>query len=156
MRDQTLFLFRADGTLGGVTCPMSSNYLRVEYDIPLTDPSGVVVQVMPEIRQKQVLGSVELNEAGRLEQELQEPSRILHELAFRMELPAGSFVAVGPSAAAGRGHLCGSLLLCEEVGGQRYESMYFLTPKVFRTEHRARAPRRLHQAGKCRRPSRSK
>jgi hypothetical protein len=135
VRDQTLFLIRQDGSMGGVTCPVSSNYLRVEYEIPLNDPSGVIVQVLPEIRQRQVLSSPDASETGRLEETMREPTRVLRELGFRMELPADSFVAYGPSAAANGGHLAGSLLLCEEIDGTRYESMYFVTPRVFRTEH---------------------
>ncbi len=40
------------------------------------------------------------------------------------------FLAFGPSAAAQQGHLAGSLLLCEEIDGQVFESMYFIAPQI--------------------------
>jgi len=138
-RDQTLFLYRRDGTLGGVTCPQSSNFIRIEYAIPLADPSAVEVEVMPEIRQQQTLTPLRLNELGQLEQAFHEPTRVLRELAFHMELPAGEFMVIGPAAAAHPGHLAGSLLLCEVIDGRPYESMYFITPRVYRTD-RSRRP----------------
>lgn len=137
-RDQTLFLFRRDGTLGGATFPMSTNYLRIEHSLPAADPSEVVLEVCPEFREQQTLGALAMKD-GMLEQPIQEPTRILRELAFRMPLRADQFCAVGPAAATQQGHLAGSLLLGEELDGKAYESMYFITPHVYRTD-RPKAP----------------
>jgi hypothetical protein len=133
-REQTLFLFRRDGTMAGVTCPMSRNLLRIEYEVPVTDASAVLVDVMPEIRQRGT-NTLMLNELGQLDQPMKEPTRILRELAFKMEIPAGDFFVIGPSRAAHQGGLrVGSLLLCEEIEGKRYETMFFITPRVYRAD----------------------
>lgn len=133
MRDQTLFLFRRDGTLGGVTFPKSSSFLRLEYDLSTAAPEGVTLEVMPEFREQQVLGKLTLRDAV-LDQPIEQPTRVLRELAFRMHIKADQFCAVGPSSAAHQGHLAGSLLLSEEVEGRRHESIYFITPHVYRTD----------------------
>jgi len=133
-RDQTLFLYRRDNTLAGVTCPMSGNRLRIEYEIPVTDASAVVVEVMPEIRQQKVLAPVRVNELGQLDRPIEEPGRVLRELAFRMTVSAGEFFVIGPSRTAHQGYLPGSLLLCEQIEGRTFETMYFITPRVYRTD----------------------
>jgi hypothetical protein len=133
-REQTLFLFRRDGSLAGVTCPMSGNRLRIEYEIPVTDASAVTVEVMPEIRQQPVLAQPRMNESGLLDRSIEEPGRVLRELAFRMTVAAGEFFVIGPSRTTHQVYLAGSLLLCEQIEGRQYETMYFITPRVYRTD----------------------
>lgn len=139
MRDQTLFLYRADGTMPGVTCPMSTNLIRIEYNLAIDRRDAVQLDIMPEIRQRQVIGELTVND-GRIERPVQEPTRVLRELAFSIVVPPEHFVALGPSDLAWQGHLAGSLLMNETIDGVAYESMYFLTPKLYRSE-RQLAPR---------------
>ncbi len=142
-RDQTLFLYRADGTMAGVTCPMSTNLIRVEYSISIDTPNAVQVDVMPEIRQQQVRGNLAINELGQLDAPREEPTRVLRELAFRMVVAPEDFVMIGPSPTVwpahhgGRSYLAGSLLLCETIDGKPYESMYFITPRQERSDRKA-------------------
>lgn len=130
MRDQTLFLFREDGTMAGRTYASSRMVLRIEYFIPLTDADAVVIDVMPEIvlpfsRPRPTLGP-----GGWVQEEIQQTTRPLRELASRAQMAPETFLAIGPSGTSHQGHLAGSLLLCEEIDGQVFESMYFITPRV--------------------------
>ncbi len=130
MRDQTLFLFRADGTMAGRTYASSRMVLRIEYFISLADADAVVIDVMPEVVLPFVRPRPALGTGGWVQEELHQPTRPLRELAARAQIAPESFLAIGPSGAAQQGHLAGSLLLCEEIDGQVFESMYFITPQI--------------------------
>lgn len=129
-RDQTLFLFRPDGSLPGATFPQSTNVLRIEYWIPIDDSNAVMLELMPEIRQVRVHPRPSPSPDGWVQSPPYQPSRPLRELAARVRIDPDTFLALGPSRAAQQHHLAGSLLLCEEIDGRQYESMYFITPKV--------------------------
>lgn len=128
--DQTLFLLRRDGSLGGVTLPASMNLLRIEYALSATRADAVLLDVMPEVR----LDRAEANPNLWADRPVVAPSRVFRELAARLEVGPDEFVAVGPSPAAHRLHTMGSLLLCQEIDGQRHECMFFITPRVVRKE----------------------
>jgi len=130
-RDQVLFLFRPDGSLGGASFPESTNLLRIEYDISLDRrPGALEVNVMPEIRLPPTPPRFRFGESGFVQGRRQQPTRVLRELAFAMEVGPDEFFVVGPGPRMERGHLAGSLLLCEEIEGRRFESIYFITPRV--------------------------
>lgn len=131
-RDQTLFIFRQDGTLAGVDVPGSTNFIRIEYGVPLERADNLMVEVMPEIRLRETQPSLLVFGPAAPPTR---PQRVLRELAFRMEIPPEHFFVVGPTPAAHNGNLAGSLLLCEKVEGRLYESMYFVTPRLIRTTH---------------------
>jgi hypothetical protein len=132
-RDQTFFLFRPSGHLAGANYPGSRNIIRVEYTIPATAPADVVVEVMPEV----LLTEARRADPQRLEDlfgpRTEKVSRIVRELAFKMQLSPDEFLAIGPNEAAHNGHLIGSLMLCEQREGTGYETMYFVTPRVVST-----------------------
>jgi hypothetical protein len=146
LRDQTLFMFRPDGTLGGVTYPDSYNLLRVEYGLSPTEADALLMEVMPEIRQRQTLQPLTISATGELDRPVVEPTRVLRELAFRMQLSQHDFCVVGPSPTAHQPHLAGTLLLCEQRDGRAHESMYFITPRV----HRADRPLPADRSGRDR------
>lgn len=131
-RDQVLFMFRPDGTLGGVSFPESTNVLRIEYDISLTRPNALVVKVMPEIRLPRRPPRLRPGGPVPFGQPWEQPARVLRELAFEMEIGLDEFFVVGPAPTAEQEHLIGSLLLQEEIDGRPLESMYFITPRVRR------------------------
>jgi len=131
-QDQTVFLFRQDGTLGGATLPASMNLLRIEYAIPVTDPDSVLLSVMPEIRLQ--TPPPKLTTEGWVERPMVPPSRIFRELSAQVLIRPDEFLAVGPSASAHRAHTIGSLMLGREIEGRRYEYMFFITPRIIRKE----------------------
>jgi len=134
-RDQTSFLFRSDGKLAGVTCPMSRNMLRIEYGLAIEKPKAVQLDIMPQIQQRETFGELTVDQLGALTLPREEPTRVLRELAFRLAMNPDEFVAIGPSAAAWLGQLLpGSLLLCEEVEGRQCESADFITPRLQRAD----------------------
>lgn len=135
-RDQTLFLFRPDGTLGGASFPQSMNYLRVEYQLSTRVPGAIDVTVMPEVCMPRRLALPDKNAepSEYPEPAWRHPVRVLRELAFKMTVGPEQFLAIGPSAMAHQGYLAGSQLLCEDIEGIRYESIYIVTPRLYRAE----------------------
>ncbi|MBI4580832.1 MAG: hypothetical protein HY718_14080 [Planctomycetes bacterium] len=133
-KDQILFLYRRDGTLSGAPWRSSSNLLRIEYGISPTNADAVTMEIMPELR----LDSASAQGSRGPERwnptaGLVEPGLVIRELAFRVETAAGEFVVVGPSSATRElPYIAGSLMLREEKEGEKFESVYFLTPTVSR------------------------
>ncbi len=129
-RDQTMFLYRADGTMPGASFPRSTNVLRLEYGLSSAEVNTVIVDVMPEIRMQRVDTSPAFDLNWPQPPPIDPPSRPFRELSVRLTIRPEHFLAIGPSAAAQRGYLAGSLLLCDEVDGQRFEALYVITPRV--------------------------
>lgn len=128
--DQTVFISRRDETLQGRTFLASMNLIRVEYAVPITDPDSVLVDIMPEIRME--APAPKLTVDGWMHRPIVPPSEVFRELAARVLIGPDEFLAIGPSAASGRPHTLGALLLRGQVNGQPVESMLFLSPRVTR------------------------
>lgn len=132
--EQTLFLIRSDGSSAGATFRDCSDLFRIEYLLDPADPAAVLLDVMPEILAPRP-EPPHFALRPTVPEDLVQPSRVLSELAFRIRLGPGEFLAIGPSPMVGDSdHLVGSLLLCDRIEGRRLESMYFITPRVIRTE----------------------
>lgn len=133
-RDQILFLYRRDGTLAGAPWRGSTNALRIEYGILPTDARSVLLEICPELRLD--LPAAQTLRGGEQWSPHPAPprSRIIRELAFRVQLAPGQFAAIGPSSATRElPYIMGALLLCEEQEGEMFESIYFITPTLSRT-----------------------
>jgi hypothetical protein len=128
--DQTLFLFRPDGSWPGATLPGSMNLLRIEYEIPVDAPESVLVNVMPEIRLQ--APETPLVSEGWTAQPPTPPTRVFRELSVRVLIGPDEFLAVGPSSAARRTHTIGALMLNQSVDGRAFECMFFITPRIVR------------------------
>lgn len=134
-RDQLVFVFRRDGTLAGAPWRTCTNLLRVEYGLSPQRPDAMLLEVMPELRPDSAAAQ-EPRGAERWNLAAPAPgnSLALRELAFRVEATPGQFIAIGPSPVVRElPYVVGTLMLCEERDGQKFESMYFLTPKATRT-----------------------
>lgn len=134
-RDQILFLYRRDGTLAGAPWRATTNLLRIEYGIAPTDADALLMEIMPELRLDSPAAQT-LHGAERWDHNAPVSDRtlVVRDLAFRVELGPGQFLALGPSSVTGKlPYVMGSLLLCEEMDGDKFESMYFLTPTISRT-----------------------
>lgn len=130
-KDQILFLYRRDGTLAGAPWQSSTNLLHIDYGLAPSGADSVLLQVAPELR----LDSPAAQAPRGMETwkpSVNPPrSRVLSDLAFRVELAPGDFLAIGPSSATRElPYIMGSLLLCEEILGEKYESMYLITPTL--------------------------
>lgn len=132
-RDRTFFLFRPSGHLAGADYPQSVSSFRVEYTVPPTAPSELVVEVMPEIRLTETRRPPPMTVDEFLGPRTEQISRVIRELTFKMQLAPEEFFVIGPSESVHSGHRIGALMLCEEQEGRRYESMYFVTPRVVST-----------------------
>ncbi len=130
---RNLFLIRRDGTTGGVTLPAGRNALRVEYAVPPEAPDALRLNICPEVQLLAPPPETVVTDEGLRRVAPETPTRTLRELAFQVQVGPTEFLAVGPApAAAGLELLPGSFFLQEELDGTRYESIYFLTPRVLR------------------------
>lgn len=133
-RDQILFLYRRDGTLAGAPWRGSTNILRIEYDIPPSDANAVLLEICPELRLDLPAAAVPRGGEQWSPHPMPPRSRIIRELAFRVQLAPGQFVAIGPSSTTRElPYIMGALLLCEEQEGEMFESIYLITPTLSRT-----------------------
>lgn len=130
-RDQILFLYRPDGNMAGATFTRSTNAIRIEYGIPPTELDSVALTIMPEVHQRDIDSGWQMTPHG-LTQNPTEASRVLRELAFQAVVPPEHFILIGPSPQIQRQLLVGRAMLAETIDGQEYESLYFITPQVFR------------------------
>jgi hypothetical protein len=130
-RDQILFLYRPDGGLVGATFAASTNAIRIEYAVPPTELDSVALSVMPEVHQKNIDSGWKVTPQGVFRNPT-EASRILRELAFQAVVPPDHFILIGPSPQIQRQSLAGRVMLVEVIDGQEFESLYFITPRVFR------------------------
>lgn len=135
-RDQTLFMFRPDGTLGGASYPQSVNGFLIEYDLVGVGDDRLKVTIMPQVRLPKQPPRLTSEVPGFIDQPLMPPTRVFRELAFTVEIGPEQFIAIGPSRLIENAHLIGSLLICEENEGRKQESMYLITPRVLNTGHR--------------------
>ncbi len=135
-RNQTLFMFRPDGTLGGASFPQSVNGLLIEYQLAGAAAEDLRISVTPQVRLPMQAPRLTHNVPGYIDQPVVPPTRVFRELAFTVTVAPGQFVAIGPSRLIENAHLVGSLLLCDEREGEKMESMYFITPQVLNTGRR--------------------
>ena len=129
--DQTLFVYRRDGTLMGETRPASRNRFRIAHAMNIDRMDEVLLEVVPEVREGRPRRQWQRTEQGH---ELVPVfrGRILGELAARVAVPPGYFVLIGPSPEAAMSSLVGGAFLSREVEGKRVETLLFITPRLFR------------------------
>jgi hypothetical protein len=133
-RDQILFLYRRDGTLAGATWRASTNLIHIDYGIPPSRGDSVLLEIAPEMRMESPAAVAFQGIEQWSPPPSVERSKVIRDLAFRSQLGPGEFLAIGPSSTVKElPYIMGCLLLCEEMDGQKYESMYFITPTVSRT-----------------------
>lgn len=130
-KDQILFLYRRDGTLAGAPWRSSTNVLRIDYGIPPAQMDSVLMEIAPELRLDSPAAHALRGAEHWDRNAFPERSRVIRDLSFRAQLGPGQFLAIGPSSATREmPYIMGSLLLCEEQNGEKFESMYFITPTV--------------------------
>lgn len=130
-RDQTLFLYRPDGGLVGATFAASTNVIRIEYGVPPTELDSVALSITPEVRQQDIDAGWRVTPHGVIRNPT-EAARALRELAFDAIVPPDHFILIGPSPQVDRQLLAGRALLVDTIDGQEFESLFFITPRVFR------------------------
>ncbi len=131
-QDQTLFYFRPDGSLAGETIPGCLNVLQVLYEISANDPSRVTLRIVPEFRQG-LRGREWTKVNGRYTRIPVYNGKAIYELAMQATLPAKTFMVIGPGEGISLSSVIGRVLLTHRVEQKQYESIYFLTPQVFRS-----------------------
>jgi hypothetical protein len=128
-RGQTLFYVGSDGILSGGTWPDSRNVLRVSYVPDVHDADNVVMQVVPEVHQRQSGWKWVRTEAGLWEVPRQS-KQTFQAAGFVLTLSPGEFVLVAPSENSRIYGLLGRALLTRECEGRHYNSYVFLRPET--------------------------
>lgn len=134
-RDQLLFVYRRDGSLAGAPWRSSRNLLRLDYGISPTNSQALLLDVVPAIRPDSPAADAPRGaELWNPTATLADRTLAIRDLTFRVELAPNQFLAIGPSTATRElPYVMGSLLLCEENAGDKFESIYFITPTVTRS-----------------------
>jgi hypothetical protein len=128
---QTFFVFRADRTLSGQDYPPSDNLLTILCALNEEEPNQLVVFGQPQLRS--------LNETQQVFEEnrgylfVNRPKVYdLPDLSFRLSVPNGDIVVIGPGAAARRPASAARHFLLKEKDGMEFETVLLLIPRVVR------------------------
>ncbi len=129
-RDQTIFSVATDGVLSGTTWNESRNVLRLQYVIDPESPRRVLVELVPEVRQR-LKGSEWAFTSDGLLQQSHYDGRAYAEAGILMPIESGQIVLLGPSAGDSDVYgIIGGAFLTEEILGTEYDSLVFLRPEV--------------------------
>ena len=128
--DQTIFLFRPDGTLTGADYPPGDNLLMLTANIDPDDPTTV-----------RMVGSAVIRSTRRRQRFVDKPGGIvrvsepnyfpLEDAGFKITVPAGGFILVGPGPKVGRVNSLGRRFLVHADRGMEFETVLVIAPKVF-------------------------
>ena len=128
---QDVFTFYEDLTGSGKRYPAGDAMLAISTALNEDDISSVQITGMPQIRSSE--------HRPRIIRERSTPRIVdrpelfnFEPLTFRLEVPSGGFVVIGPSAEAQRPHSVGRSFLISKRKGMSFETVLLLMPKVRR------------------------
>ena len=128
---QTLFFMGPDGVLSGETWADSRDVLRVVYQPDPQVPGAAMLDIRPQVRQKQSGMQLVQTVAG-LSQVPRTSARTFDVAGFAATLRDGEFLLIGPSTGDLAYGLIGEVFLSREVQGTRYDSYVVLRPETER------------------------
>lgn len=136
-RDQTLFLYRADGTMRGKSYPNTRNRIRIAHAMNRDQMDEADVQIVPEVHQAEPSRRFHSTPNG-YEMVPYFPTWVFAELAARLIVPPDYFIVIGPSEAAAQSLLVGTAFLTGEIDDRPVETLLVVTPKLLRPDRAAR------------------
>ena len=127
---QTIFMFRGDRTLIGNDYPPGDNVLMMTARLNYDDPSSV-----------HLLGAAVVRSTRRRQRYVEGPAGFvrvserdhypLEGASFRLRVPAGGFIIVGPGRDVRRPNSPGRRFLIHTHKGLDFETILVIAPKVF-------------------------
>ncbi len=126
---QTIFVFRRNRTLFAKDYPPGDNVLAIVPTLSYDDPTGVHMTASALIRTTRRRSQYVKTPAGYVIA----TAPVLHELPemeFRLAVPQGGLVLIGPSKAAKDATSPGSAFLTHSVDGVRFEQILVIVPEV--------------------------
>jgi hypothetical protein len=135
---QTIFVYRADGTLSGQDYPPASNVLTLLCALNLDESNQLIVIGQPQLHAT--------NDTAYLAEDrgafvwVKGPRVYeLRDLAFRLSVRSGDILVVGPGPAVHRPTSAARRFLIKDRDGIEFETVLLLMPSVVRGEARPAA-----------------
>jgi hypothetical protein len=126
---QTLFVFHADKTLSGEDYPPADNLLMIACALNEDEPNQIVLIGQPQLRSTSETVHIEEDSSGFMW--VMRPKMYeMPDLTFRLSVPTGGLVVVGPGAAARRANSVAHQFLTKDRDGIRFETVLVFSPTV--------------------------
>lgn len=137
---ESIFSYDLQGRLSGKTFSVGQKLLMVDYQLRATLGGRVDLAVTLEIRSDRGVMTWERRE-GMIRQVPDYDRHVFSETAVSVSLESGEFLVVGLGEQTGNSYLLGSRFLTTVRAGQRYETLYFITPQPYQTRGEMRRNR---------------
>jgi len=129
LEEQTIFLFRPDGTLHGEDYPPGDNIISFYCTLDEDDPSRVWIAGTPQIRTTRK-GTRFVQSAGGLAMVDRPDYYTLSELTFRTVLAKNDFLVIGPGADSIKSTSVGHCFLMKQRDGLDFETLLIVKAEV--------------------------
>ncbi|MCY2928953.1 MAG: hypothetical protein NTV86_05565, partial [Planctomycetota bacterium] len=128
---QSIFLFFGDKTRAGRDYPAGDNVFAVACSVDETNPQGVILTGVPQIRSSQGQPAPTPGEPrmGIVSPYTRTP---FTPLTFRVTIPPKGFLLLGPGSAALNTSTLGNHFLIDQHDGLSFETVLILLPEVIR------------------------
>lgn len=127
--NQTLFFYRADGSMAGNYYSQATDVLRILWDFSSDNIEQVVVYITPEIRQDQTGVVYKATPLGAAAVPIFE-GRVFSELTGRLVVAPQGYIVLGPGSDVNHTGLLGREFLVNQIDGEPYESILVIVPEV--------------------------
>ncbi len=138
---QEIFTFNRRGELEGRSYPPGDNVLMVACHLNPDDLSSVLLHAVPLVRSRREVPRYVRTPGGPMFQS--EPQLFsLEALEFKVPVPNGRFLVIGPGARVEREGAPGRQFLMQTRDGLRYETLVVIVPEIYAAPARAGATSR--------------
>jgi hypothetical protein len=138
--EQTMFVFNPDRTLEGRDFPPGDDVLGLVPTIDYDDPSFVLFSAVPLVRTTQQKMEFVEDPAGGFAFRAKSTTYRIGQLDFRMKVPVGGFILIGPSREVTRRSSLGHHFLVRDKDGVECETVVVISPEIFATQAGGTAP----------------
>jgi len=126
---QTIFTFRADGTMFGMDYPPGDMLVSVHCMADPMDPTRLSVGVMPQIQTLRHTTRL-IKSDGRYATIKRPTFHNMDQASWRVSVKAGQIIMIGPGAETDRKSSLGRRLFFRDVDGTLFETVLLLSPTV--------------------------
>ncbi len=130
---ETIFSYDRQGGLKGRTFGAGHKYIQLDYLVEADDPPRVLLRVFPEVSVQSPDRRWQTQDGEYVERPVYEGCAY-SELSATLTLTPGRILVIGPGPQAEMPHLLGNRFFERVEAGVRYETLYFATPQLFRSE----------------------
>ena len=131
---ETVFSYDGQGGLKGRTFGAGQKYIHLDYVVEADDPPRVLLRVTPDVHVRSADRRWQEEEEGAYVEKPVDGGHSYTELSAAVSLTPGQILVIGPGPQAEMAHLLGNRFFERIEAGVRYETLYFATPQLFRSE----------------------